>query len=244
MHRRVAVLGAVGLCALAASCGGGPDYGALAGRTPKQILSGALSAAQRQRAVHYVLETTTSANSQSQKVSGDAGQSGGDQVVQTGSATVEVVLIGQMAYVQGNQAGLQQTLGFSQAASTKYANQWISVSPSDGLYQPITQSVTIKGIFSQLQPSGILAESTPGTISGQRVVGVKGGLPGTVQSGVTGQATLYVTTSSSTLPIGFVGQAKNSSTSITDIGAFNHWGEQLDLHAPTSSVPYSVVSKA
>lgn len=232
------------MCALAASCGGGPDYGTLAGKSASQILDNALTAAHNQRAVHYVLESTTTGNSQSQKITGDAGQSGGDQVVQTGSATVEVMVIGQTAFVQGNQAGLQQTLGFSATASAKYPNQWIAVSPSDPLYQPITQSVTISGIFGQLKPTGKLTSSTPGTISGQHVVGVKGGLPGNPQSGVTGQATVYVTTKAPNLPIGFVGQAKSSSASVTDIGAFNHWGETLNLSAPATSVPYSVVSKA
>lgn len=223
----------------AAACGNGSPAGALDGKSASQILATGIAAAEAQRGVHYVLEAKGQA--QTQTISGDAGRSDGVQTVQTGVDEVEVEVIAGKAYVKGNAGGLQHTLGLPAASATKYAGQWLSVAPSDSLYQPITKAVTLHGIFNQLEPTGKLESSTPGMVAGHEVIGVRGGLPGNSQGGVTGDATLYVSTASSTLPVGFTGQATTSGKQVTEVGAFTHWGEQLHLQAPTATVPFSSV---
>ncbi len=127
------------------------------------------------------------------------------------------------------------------ASARKYAGQWLSVARSDALYHSISDAVTLRGIFTQLAPTGSLVESTPGTVAGHEVIGVRGGLPGTAQRGVTGNAVLYVSTASPTLPVGFTGQATTGTKSVTDVGAFSHWGEPLRLQPPSSAMPYSSI---
>lgn len=244
MHSRPSVLVALlGLTVAAAACGGsGSPAGALEGKTPAQILTAGIKAAEAQTSVHYVLQA--SGQSQSQTITGDAGRNEGIQTVQTGSDQVEVEVVGDKAYLQGNAGGLEHTIGLPSAAASQYAGRWISVSPSDTLYGPITQAVTLHGIFTQLTPSGSLVESTPGLVSGHEVIGVRGGLPGTTQGGVTGDAVLYVSTASATLPVGFTGQATSANKKVTDVGTFAHWGEALHLTAPSGAVPYSSIPKS
>jgi hypothetical protein len=238
-------LGSVGFLAvtggLATGCGG-PGLGALAGKTPDQILTAAIDAAEAQSGVHYQLHATT--GSQNQVITGDAGQTEGQQQVATGANTVDVVLIGQTAYLKGNAGGLQNTIGLPGSVASAYANRWISVAPSDSLFQPITQAVTLRGIFEQLKPSGILQAGSPSTVGGQDAVGVSGGLPGRVAPGVTGSAVLYVTVGHPNLPVAFSGAAHQARQHVTDIGAFSRWGEHLALTAPPGAVAFSSLPKS
>lgn len=229
----------LGLAIAGAACGGGSDAGALDGKSPAQILSAGIKTAEAQSSVHYVLQA--SGQSQAQTITGDAGRNQGIQTVKTGADEVEVEVVGNLAYLQGNAGGLQHTIGMTAAAAGQYAGRWISVSPSDTLYRPITQAVTLRGVFTQLTPSGSLVKSTPGIVSGHEVIGVRGGLPGTSQGGVNGDAVLYVSTASATLPVGFTGQATSGSKKVTDVGAFSRWGEPLHLTAPSGAVAYSSI---
>jgi len=141
----------------------------------------------------------------------------------------------------GNAGGLQNTIGMPAASATKYAGKWISVATSDALYQPISQAVTMNGVLGQLKPQGTLSALAPGKIAGHSVIGVKGGLPGKSQAGVTGSTVLYVATANPTVPVGFDGEAKNGTQTVTDVGAFSHWGEKIALTAPTLAVPFSSI---
>ena len=226
---------------LAAGCGG-PGLGDLSGKSADEIMNLALSNAEAQSGVHYQLHATT--GTQTQVITGDAGQTEGEQEVATGSNVVDVQLIGAMAYVKGNAGGLQFTIGLPAAVATAYANKWISVVSSDSLFQPITQAVTVKGIFSQLKPSGTLSTGAPTTIDGQDAVGVSGGLPGQVTQGVTGTAVLYVTLHRTNLPVAFSGTAREAQRHVTDIGAFSRWGEHLALTPPSGAVAFSSLPKS
>lgn len=227
------------------ACGSGSAAGALAGKTPAQILQAAVDAADKQSSVHYVLQAT--GGSAKQTIAGDAGTTDGEQTVTTGANTVQVLVIGTAAYLQGNVGGLQQTLGLPADAAAQAAGKWISVAQSDTLYQPITGAITLHGILQQLKPTGTLQESTPGKVGGKEVVGVRGGLPSNTANGVNGSAVLYVATSTPTLPVGFSGQATTTvsgqSQTVTDIGAFTNWNEPLHLQAPPSSIPFASLPK-
>ncbi|MHB8330191.1 MAG: hypothetical protein ACYDD6_11320, partial [Acidimicrobiales bacterium] len=97
------------------------------------------------------------------------------------------------------------------------------------------------GVLTELKPSGTLTESSPVTIAGHQVIGVRGGLPGTSQGGITGSTVLYVATSKPTIPIGFNGQAKKGTQTVNDVGAFTKWGEKLRLVAPSGAVAFSSI---
>jgi hypothetical protein len=215
------------------------SVGSLKGKTAAQILTASSDAAKEAGSAHYVLSAVE--GSSSQTISGDASQTEGQQSVTQGTQHIQVIYVGGVAYVQGNEAGLSSALGFSSTVATNYANKWIAVHSTDSLFKSIVAAVTLAGTLAQLNPTGTLSVTAPSTLAGRQVVGVKGGLPGTPQKGVTGRTTLFVATSDPTVPLEFSGTADQGTQHVTDKGTFSNWGKPLQLTAPTPSVPFSSV---
>jgi len=239
------VLGTL-LAAAATSCSSSPSapttkatVGDLNGKTPAQILSAATTAANKAGSAHYVL--TAVQGKQTQTITGDAAQSQGRQSVVQGSQNIQVIYVGGIAYVQGNAAGLTSAMGITATVAKTYADKWIAVHSSDSLYKSIVSAVTLAGTLEQLDPSGTLAITGVTTVGGLQAIGVKGGLPGTPQSGVTGSTTLFVATSKPTVPLKFSGTASQGSQHVHDTGIFTDWGKALDLSAPAGAVAFSTL---
>ncbi|HEY5024860.1 MAG TPA: hypothetical protein VII76_07775 [Acidimicrobiales bacterium] len=253
MRRIVAgMLGA--LVALAAACGTTSTatkttdksktvttagVGSLKGKTAAQIIKAATTAAQKAGSAHYVLSAVEGTSSQT--ISGDASSTEGQQAVSQGSQHIQVVYVGGVAYVQGNAAGLNSAMGFATTVATKYANKWIAVHSTDALFKSIVSAVTLAGTIAQLDPSGALTLTAPKTVAGRQAVGVKGGLPGPAQTGVTGATTLYVAASDPTEPLEISGTAAQGTQHVVDTGTFTNWGKALNLTAPSGAVAFSSV---
>ena len=241
----IVVLGVV-VAVGAASCTSSPStpatkatVGDLNGKTPAQILSAATAAANKAGSAHYVL--TAVQGKQTQTITGDAGQSEGRQSVDQGTQHIQVVYVGGIAYVQGDAGGLTSAMGIAATVAKTYANKWIAVHSSDSLYKSIVSAVTLAGTLEQLNPSGTLTLTGTTTVGGLQAVGVKGGLPGTPQSGVTGTTTLFVAASKPTVPLKFSGTASQGSQHVVDTGIFTDWGKALDLTAPAGAVAFSTL---
>ncbi|HVA03094.1 MAG TPA: hypothetical protein VMU64_05035 [Acidimicrobiales bacterium] len=215
------------------------NAGILKGKTAAQILKAATAAATKSGSAHYVLSAIEGTSSQT--ISGDASMTGGDQTVAQGAQHIQVVYVGGVAYVQGNASGLTSAMGFAATVATNYANKWIAVHSTDSLFKSIVSAVTLTGTLSQLNPTGTLSVTGPSTVAGRKAVGVKGGLPGTPQAGVTGSTTLFVATTDPTVPLEFSGTAAQGTQHVQDKGTFTDWGKPLKLTAPTGSVPFSSV---
>jgi hypothetical protein len=215
------------------------NVGSLKAKTGAQILKAATTAATKAGSTHYVLSAVEGTSSQT--ISGDASQTEGQQLVAQGSQHIQVVYVGGVAYVQGNAAGLTSAMGFAAAVATSYANKWIAVHSTDSLFKSIVSAVTLAGTLAQLDPTGTLTVTAPTTVAGRQAVGVKGGLPGTPQSGVTGSTTLFVAASDPTVPLKFSGTAAQGTQHVVDKGTFTNWGKALKLSAPAGAVPYSSV---
>ena len=213
--------------------------GSLQGKTAAQILTASAAAAKKAGSAHYVLSAVEGTSSQT--ISGDASQTEGQQTVVQGAQHIQVIYVGGVAYVQGNASGLTSAMGFASTVATNYANKWIAVHSTDSLFKSIVSAVTLAGTLSQLNPTGTLSVTAPSTVAGRQAVGVKGGLPGTPQTGVTGSTTLYVATSDPTVPLKFSGTADQGSQHVKDAGSFTNWGKVLKLTAPTGAVPFSSV---
>ena len=227
---------------LAAGACSSSSEGALAGKTPAQMVSTALAAARSEGTVHFTLNTTGSPNGES--VVGNAGLSDGQQELTIGSDQVEAELISGVAYLQATAGFLHNDLGLPATVANTYAGKWMSLRSSDALYAQIRQSVTLNGVLDQVTPTGSLQASSPGTVAGRTVIGVIGGLPGPPRTGATGKSELYVETASPNLPVGFSGEATGRSGQITDVGSFADWGGALHLSPPTGAVPYDSLPKS
>ncbi len=97
--------------------------------------------------------------------------------------------------------------------ASQEAGKWISFQKGDSLYNTIVQGVTLSSLLAELKPLPPLIESTPGTVSGQQVVGVRGGLQSAPGAG---EATFWVATAAPNVPVGIDAQAKSVSTGKND----------------------------
>ncbi len=228
------LLGALAMSGMAA-CGSSASN-SLSGKTPGSILSTALRSAEKFGGVHYVLQTTS--GGQIQTVTGDAGTSDGAQSVVAGSDTTVVEVVGGSAFLRGNAAGLQYLIGFPAALAAHAAGKWISFRKSDSFYGTVVQGVTLSSLLAELRPAPPLIESSPGTVSGHEVVGVRGSLQ---SSPGEGEATFWVATASPNVPVGIDAQATNASTgkTVTQVGVFSKWGTEYRVRAPSSSVSFT-----
>jgi hypothetical protein len=201
---------------------------------PGAILSHALTEAVKFGGVHYLLQTTSGGRTQT--VTGDAGTNDGAQSIVNGSDQTVVEMIGTTAFLRGNAGGLENVFGFSPAQATTYAGTWISFQRSDSLYPTVVQAVTLSSLLSQLRPVPPLVESSPGTVAGQQVVGVRGDLR---SSPGEGEATFWVATAAPNAPVGIDAQATGKNKTVTQVGVFSKWGERLRVKTPLGSVPFS-----
>ncbi len=215
------------------------SVGNVKGKTPAQILAAAAAAARKAGFAHYRLSAVEGKNSQI--ITGDASSSDGQQTIVQGTRHIHVLYTGGVAYVQGDAGGLSSAMGFTSAVATQYANKWIAVHSTDSLFKSIVSAVTLAGTLEQLQPTGTLTLSGTATVAGRQTIGVKGGLPGPAQSGVTGTTTLFVATSNPTVPLKLSGTAAEGSQHVVESGIFSNWGKALHLIAPTGAVAFSTV---
>jgi len=224
------VVGAIMLVGFAA-CGSSTANG-LEAKSPGAILSAAVTAATRLGEVHYVLRTNGSSRSSSQTVTGDAATNQGAEEVVIGSDEVVIQLIGTTGYIKGNSGGLQDIIGLGSAQAEQYAGQWVSLLPTDSMYRSVVQSVTLQGVLGSVRPRGSLEKSTPVTLGGRSVVGVRGSLPNATEQG---SATMWVATATPNVPVGVEAQTTIGS----EVGVFSKWGERFRFEAPSGAVVFS-----
>jgi hypothetical protein len=233
--KRILALGLASFALLLVSCGGAaPDT--LAHKSASQVLSSAIAAAKSSGSTHYVLTATSSGKTQT--IEGDSSDSDGRQIYSSGTAKVQVEAIGKTVYVEGNEGGLQNQIGFPAAEAATYSGKWISIAKTDAPYKSVVSAVTLAKTITEIKPTGHLTLTKPTTRSGLPVVGVKGPLPG-AHKGVTGSVVLYVATQDPTVPVYFDAQATGKGTDEHDVGIFSHWGSPLHLVAPKTSVAYA-----
>ncbi len=247
MTRRWAARGALALCSGIVACGcGAPTVssagGALAGHSADEVVQLAMQAARRAGSVHYVLESATSHASET--ITGDASTTEGRQTVSSGSHHVEAVLVGGVAYVTGDEAGLQSALGLTSAVAAKYAGDWISLTRNDPPYASVVDAVRLDHVLGQVTPSGALTLVGPGSsAAGGTSVGLRGGLPSPVQ-GATGTSTLYVSTTSPTVPMRFTGRGGSGGNTVSDEVTFSGWGRALRRGVPTGAIAFESLPSA
>jgi hypothetical protein len=228
-------LGSLALALVLTSCGGGTSD-ALANKTASQVLSTAIAAAKSSGSAHYLLKATSSGKTET--IVGDAATKVGRQVFSDGTAKIQAEAIGTTVYVEGNEGGLQNQIGFSATEAAQYAGKWISIATTDGPYASVLKAVTLASTLTEIKPTGKLTLTKATTRSGIAVIGVRGPLPGAAK-GVTGSVILYVATQKPNVPVSFEAQATGAGTSERDVGTFSRWGTPLHLVAPKNAVAYA-----
>jgi hypothetical protein len=200
-----------------------------------------MAAAKRQGSVH-LNESDIPPGGGTYDVASDRGK----QTISEGSQGDAVLLVlPDIAYMKGDAAFLENSLGLSISNASQYAQKWISFVPSDTAYnyQQIVSGDTLGSALSESVPSGRLRLTSERTVDGQNVVGLSGGLADTLsQGGAKGSEVLYVSDVAPYLPVELVESGTYEGHSGSSTLTFSSWGEPISVTAPSGATPESAIS--
>jgi hypothetical protein len=216
----------------------------------RTVLERALASVRAAGSFHYVSTSINSATGTFITL-GDAGQSSGKQDITTtspnGTARFTVIVVGTACYFQGDYLAMQENLNVSAAVAQAHAEQWISLSPSDGPYASVYAAVdTHDALYDNIafKPQRDMGTST---ISGRRVRTIGGtakplNIPGEPSMPIKGTATLEVSVTTH-LPVRYSesgtmrvnGESERMSFTMT----FSDFGEEVSESPPPGAIPFS-----
>lgn len=230
----LAFVAGAGLSAVAApsSAGASPS-------SPAALLAAALTAARSEPGGNWVSTSTGNGFSlvERTKVARDAGVQTITARTAGHTGQIKAVLTGGSAYFKADDFGLQ-VFDFSTSAAKAEAGKWISLRPSvtsqAAEYQVVAAGLTVASTVTEIALTGPLSETTPTSVAGVAVVGIKGDAPsvGSMPAGTT--EVLYVRTSGTPLPVKAVQTYHGDSSTVV----FSHWGSVPAVPKPASSVPF------
>jgi hypothetical protein len=160
--------------------------------------------------------------------------SGRQLIVSSNGTRAEVEVVGQTAYVSGNQYALKSYFKFTSNQVAVIGSNWVSVPSTSTIFASISYDVTVPTALEEVAPSGHLTEGPQRTIAGQRVIPISGGVPAGFTGGTASRTTLYVTAGSDPLPVRAsveVGQTKQTKLSL--MATMSDWGEHVAVTAPS-----------
>lgn len=199
--------------------------------------------------LHYV--STSVGSGITTTIVGDVGKTVGTQTIYVKdkkvTATMVIRLVGHEAYFKGAAAAIYVLIGLTPAQSDAAAGRWISVVPSDSVYNSTAAALTVGSVMSEITLSPPVTRSRAVVTAGQRLLEISGAWTGT---GITAKdhatAVLDVTRDATSLPVRFTGVVPSSASSGTfgDNLVVSKWGEAVHVAPPASSVPLAGILKA
>lgn len=181
-------------------------------------------------------DVDSSGNGHTLSMSNDVGKSEGRQVITPDGAHATVVLVGGVAYIQGDAAALTKYFGFPSADSSQLAGKWISLRSTDSGFATVSAAVTIKSDFNQVGLTGPLTKGPVTVLDGKRVIPVHGTIASS-GGGPAPAAILYVTAEGQVLPVEL--RASGQGETVTVV--WRRWGQGVQLAAPRGAVPISSI---
>jgi hypothetical protein len=211
-----------------------------AGATSQSASSLAASALKNAESGGWVHEVviTTSKGVIARHATNNIGASESVQVGTTsrgGAATVIAFNQRNVLYVHANSEALSKTFKLSATTAHQYANEWLRLPSSNAHYAAASAGATLTSHFGALQFSGPVTWGPVGTLSGVRVRAITGTIPATTVSPKY-QATLYVTTSGTVLPVGL--REVSGTTDVTV--EWSNWGHAYAISVPSRAITFPV----
>lgn len=200
----------------------------------------ALAATRAAVGFHYV--SVPRGDPANQRTVGDAGASGGDQLITLtssyGSERFTLVLASGVVYFQGNIPALEDQLGVAAVNAAGLAAKWVAVSSADGPYSVIEPGITIadQATCIVLVPTSAARITTGDGRAANRIVGT---VPAQLPCTVTATGHLDVATGSH-LPISYVWTTGGASA-VTYATTFSGWGAAPAATAPAGAVAWSTL---
>jgi hypothetical protein len=224
MGRRIP-LAAVALVALLAGCGGGggSSGNGEADKSASQILADAKAAARNASSVH--VHGTINTNGRPLKIDLRIDSSkGGKGTLTINGSNVDLVRIGDTAYIRGSEAFYRQVAGPAAAALLK--GKWLKASAKTGDLASLADLTDMNTLFNEaLKPEGTLVKGGESTVDGQKVIAVKD----------KNRGTLYVATTGDAFPIEIARPSGDAGGSVH----FDDWNQAVDLQAPQGAIDLS-----
>ena len=234
---------AVLACTLAACSSGGPSEGALAGKTPTQILTTSIKAYHKQSSVHFATKTVSS--SQTNTEVGAASATAASESVRSGSTpALEAILVDQTVYLKGSTAFLQGALELSATTAAAYAGKWISFHKGDPGYPSLAANLSPGAAIVDFVPEEPhLRVAGVTQVDGHTAVVVTGS-PGSPPSNGIASVSLFVSTTAPYLPLSATVVVRDGRGSTTErvASVYGKWGEKIDPTPPSGAVPFTSIT--
>jgi hypothetical protein len=203
-----------------------------------RLVRSSLAAATAATTFHYVSVSTSQGITQ--KTIGDAAPDRGRQVITIGSTEdFAILVVGTVAYFQGNAASMEDQLGLDAVVAQRHAGQWISLQPSDSPYHSVYQAVTTASALSDSVTIAARARLAPTTVAGTTVTPIRGALTAVDQTPTRGTARLDIRAKGPPLPVAFTASGVVSGQATTFRTDFSQWGESVVVEPPPGALAYS-----
>jgi hypothetical protein len=210
--------------------------GATKSPTTASVLASATKSLDKESGVHIVVTTVDKKVKSS--VVADIGTTSGTETYVSGSETFTIDVTPKAAYLYGSKTGLTKLMGLSASEQTKVGGEAIIMKEGTSPYTTFHSNLTATA-FSQLLPP---AKGTSLLATRDKVTNGFQLSWTTAKTSSTPKelSILTISSGSKTLPLKeAVTTAAGSSKT-----AFTKWGETVQVHVPSKTIPYATVFPA
>jgi hypothetical protein len=217
----------------------GPALAAQAATTSPStasVLASATKTLNKQTGVHIVVTTVDKKVNSS--VVADIGKTSGTETYASGTETFTITVTPKAAYLYGSKKGLTKLMGLSATEQSKVGSEAIVMKAGTSPYTTFHSNLT-SSAFSQLLPpakgTSLLAKRDT-TTKGYQLSWTTAKTSSTPKE----LSILTISSGSKALPL------KESVTTSTGSShtAFTKWGESVQVHVPSKTIPYATVFPA
>ena len=178
--------------------------------------------------------------------SGDAGPASGTQEVLVGSGAMtdnaSLIVIGDLTYLRGNAAALQDLAGLTAAQAAANVGHWVQFSSENPAFSQVVAGIRSHDVAQEVVMKGPFTLGAPKTIEGIRVDAIRG--TQTLQAHKKLDAILYVRAAAPHRVVEEDGvNAKGQPNGMEHI-IFSKWGESVRPTAPAASITLGPINTA
>jgi hypothetical protein len=210
--------------------------GATTSPTTASVLASATKTLNKETGVHIVVTTVDKKVHSS--VVADIGTTSGTETYVSGGETFTITVTPKYAYLYGSKKGLTSLMGLSASEQSKVGSEAIVMKAGSTPYSTFHANLT-SGAFSQLLPpakgTSLLAKRDQAT-KGYRLSWTTAKTSSTPKE----LSILTISSGAKSLPL--------KETVTTSDGAshtaFTNWGETVQVHVPSKTIPYATVFPA
>lgn len=234
---RVRALLALALCATLSACGSSTAP-TPSGPTPQQRMASILANARAQRSVHY----STQANfgfTVTADVARDRGSARFTEQNGKSVSLLDVRLVGNVAYIRGNDGGLEHIALLNGPSDARFAGRWIAIPSGNPHFRPVTEGLTLASLVRSIAPQtrgkliyrpSAIQPALSHQFGGTKVI--------EIGRSTQTQGQIIDVRPSGNLPLA----AAYSGTGIKTWWLMTRWNEPVSVTAPRNALPIAAVT--